>query len=114
MTRDLMGPVQGNGKREADPHYIMETDNIFKAINKQLQTTGASPFFPHNDSPAIIQIHGTIEERLAQIALYVNEDGDMYDETQSLVNVDEIVKMESLLREQKGIQQREKGILPNK
>lgn len=114
MTRDLMGPIQKDGKREDDPLYIMETDNIFKAIHKQLQTTGASPFFPHNDSPAIIEIHGTVEERLAQIALYVNEEGDMYDETQSLVNVDEIVKMESLLREQKGIQQREKGILPNK
>lgn len=114
MTRDLMGPIESDGKREADPVYIMETDNIFKAINKQLQSTGTSPFFPANDSPAIIEIHGTVEERLAQIALYVNEDGDMYDEKQSLVNVDEIVKMETLLREQKQIQQREKGILPNK
>lgn len=114
LTRDLMGPIVKDGKRESDPLYIMETDNIFKAIDKQLQTTGSSPFFPHNDSPAIIKIYGTTEERLAQIAMYVNEDGNMYDEKQSLINVDEIVKMETLLREQNELQQRERGILPNK
>lgn len=112
MTRDEMGPVEQNSVREADPLYITETDNIFKAINAQLQTTGISPFFPPNDSPAIIVLEGTVEQRLDQISMYVTEDGNMYGEDQSLVNMDEIAKMESLLREQKGIAQKEKGILP--
>jgi len=112
MTRDEMGPVEQNNVRETDPLYITETDNIFKAINAQLQTTGISPFFPPNDSPAIIVLEGTVEQRLDQISMYVTEDGNMYGEDQSLVNMDEIAKMESLLREQKGIAQKEKGILP--
>jgi hypothetical protein len=112
LTRDEMGPIEQNNVRETDPMYITETDNIFKAIYTQLQTTGMSPFFPPNDSPALIKLEGTVEQRLEQISMYVTEDGNMYGEEQSLVNMDEIAKMESLLREQKGIAQKEKGILP--
>lgn len=109
-TRDLMGPIEDNNNRETDPSFIMETDNIFKAIQTQLTTTG-SPFFPPNDSPALIELTGTTEERMEQISMYVTTDGDMYGEEQSLVNMDEIAKMERLLREQKGIAAKEKGIL---
>jgi len=111
LTRDLMGPVEDNNIRETDSLYVTETDNIFKAINTQLQTTGISPFFPPNDSPALIPVDGTPEQRIEQIAMYVNEDGNMYGEEQSLVNMDEIAKMESLLREQQGYLKKEKGIL---
>lgn len=112
MTRDEMGPIEHNNIRETDPLYVTETDNIFKAINLQLQTTGISPFFPPNDSPALIVLEGTVEQRIEQISMYVTDDGNMYGEEQSLVNMDEIAKMETLLREQKGIAQKEKGILP--
>lgn len=110
MTRDLMGPIEVNSKREADPDYIQETDNIFKAIAKQY-TEGKCVFFPPNDSPALIEISGTVEERIEQIAMYVTEDGNMYGEEQSLINTEEIQKMESLLRTQKELLQKDKGIL---
>lgn len=109
-TRDLMGPVEDNQNRETDPTFIAETDNIFRAIQAQLAVTG-SPFFPPHDSPALIELTGSVEERLEQISMYVTADGDMYGEEQSLVNMDEIAKMERLLREQKGIAAKEKGIL---
>ena len=110
MTRDLMGPIEASIHRETDPQYIIETDNIFKAIYKQIQTTGMSPFFPKDDSPALIEINGTTEERIEQISQYVTPDGNMYGEDQSLINMDEIAKMEQLLRDQKGILKKEKGI----
>lgn len=110
MTRDLMGPVEFNSKRETDPEYIQETDNIFKAISKQY-TEGKCVFFPPNDSPALIEISGTVQERLEQIAMYVTEDGNMYGEEQSLINTEEIQKMENLLRSQKELLQKDKGIL---
>jgi len=111
MTRDLMGEIENNMIRETDSKYILEIDNIFKAISKQLQTTGASPFFPQNDSPALIEITGTTEERLEQIAMYVTPEGNMFGEDQSLVNIDEINKMERLLRDQKELLDKDKGIL---
>jgi predicted ATPase len=111
LTRDLMGPIENNNIREIDPSFVSETDNIFKAIYSQLSTTGASPFFPHNDSPALIEVKGTVEERINLVSMYVNPEGHMYGEEQSLVNMDEIAKMESLLREQQQIATKEKGIL---
>ena len=108
MTRDNMGPIVDNNNREIDPVYITETDNIFKAINKQY-AAGTSPLFPPNDSPALIEITGSIEERINQISMYVTEEGNMYGEEQSLINTDELLKMEKLIREQKEYQQKEKG-----
>lgn len=110
-TRDLMGPVESNEVRETDTQYVVEIDNLFKAISKQLQTTGASPFFPPNDSPALIELNGTTEERLQLISMYVTPEGNMYGEEQSLINIDEVNKMERLLRDQKEFLKKEKGIL---
>lgn len=103
FSRDLMPPViEEDGTRETDPVFIKETDNIFKAIAKQAQADIAkSPFFPKDDSPGVIEIHGTTEERLAQIALYVTPEGTAYGEEQSVFNMDELNKMYSLLADQK-------------
>lgn len=116
-TRDLMPPfVEDNGIRETDFKFITETDNLFKAIAKQAQTEIAkSPFFPKDDSPAVIEIHGTTDERIAQIALYVTPEGNAYGEEQSILNMDELNKMYSILEDQKeslSLEQKQKlGIL---
>ena len=89
-TRDLMGPIVNNDIREVDPEFVMETDNIFRAIYGQLMTTGASPFFPPNDSPALIELKGTTEERIEMVGMYITPEGSMYGEEQSLVNMVEI------------------------
>jgi len=111
MTRDDMGPVEDNNFREIDPQYVAEIDNLFKATCSQLGSKGASPFFPHNDSPALIELKGTVEERLQTISMYITPEGNMYGEDQSLINTEEIYAMEKLLREQQGILKKEKGIL---
>jgi hypothetical protein len=111
MTRDLMGPVVSDSNRETDPQFIIETDNMFRAIHKQIQTQQVSPFFPPNDSPALIELSGSTEERLEQIAMYVTPEGDMFGEEQSLVNLDEINKMEQLIRDQREMASKEKGVL---
>ena len=105
FSRDLMPPVvEKDGTRETDPVFVKETDNIFKAIAKQAQADIArSPFFPKDDSPGVIEIHGTTEERLAQIALYVTPEGTAYGEEQSVFNMDELNKMYSILEEQKDL-----------
>lgn len=105
FTRDLMPPgIETDGVRETDPEYVTETDNIFKAISKQAQLDiGKSPFFPKDDSPAVIDIHGTTEERIAQIALYVTEEGNAFGEEQSILNIDELTEMKKLLVDQKEI-----------
>jgi hypothetical protein len=101
-TRDMMPPIVSNGIRETDPVFVDEINNLFKSIQKQIQRgVEKSPFFPAGDSPALIDIHGTTEERLALISLYVTPEGTAYGEEQSLINMDELNQMYSLLRDQK-------------
>lgn len=103
FTRELMpSEIESDGIRETDPQFVTETDNIFKAILKQAQLDiGKSPFFPKDNSPAVIDIHGTTDERLAQIGLYVTPDGGAYGEEQSILNIDEMAEMNSLISDQK-------------
>lgn len=101
-TRDMMPPVVPNGIRDTDTTYIDEINNLFKSTLKQVQKgVEHSVFFPAGDSPGFIDIHGTTEERLAQIALYVTEDGNAYGEDQSLINMNELNDMYKLLMDQK-------------
>ena len=108
-TRDLMPPIQSNGIREIDADYVNEIDNIFKAIlNKYKKGVDTLPFLEKDNAPAIIDIHGEPFERLAQIAMYVTEDGDAYGEDQSLIDINELAEMNRLLREQKEATDQEK------
>lgn len=101
-TRDMMPPVVPNGIRDTDTTYIEEINNLFKSTLKQVQKgVEHSVFFPAGDSPGFIDIHGTTEERLAQIALYITEDGNAYGEDQSLINMNELNDMYKLLMDQK-------------
>lgn len=108
-TRDLMPPIQKNGIREVDPKYVEEIDNIFKAIVKKFKKGAEElPFFEKDNAPAIIDIYGEPYERIAQIAMYVTEDGGMYGENESLLQLDKLAEMEKLLREQKEAYNQEK------
>jgi len=108
-TRDLMPPIEKNGVREIDPKYVEEIDNLFKAIIKKYKDGAESlPFLEKDNSPAIIDIYGQPHERIAQIAMYVTDDGNMYGEDQSLLDINEMAEMQKLLYEQKEALQDEK------
>jgi predicted ATPase len=108
-TRDIMPPIESNGVRETDKEYVEETDNLFKAIvSKYKKGTETLPFLEKDNSPAIIDIYGQPHERIAQIALYVTEEGGMYGENESLLELDKLAEMEKLLREQKEAYKQEK------
>lgn len=86
--------------RDTDVKYREEIDNIFKGIFGFLRTDGEvhqhfpfSPFFDLEDCPPVIALYGDREERIADIANYVNEDGEMYTEEGGLLEeyIDEIV-----------------------
>jgi hypothetical protein len=102
-SRKLMSsPIVNDGLREVDETFVSEIDNLFLAISRQAQDEIAkSPFFVKDDSPGVIDIHGTTEERMAQIALYVTSDGDAFGEEQSILNLDEIAKMKGIIEDQK-------------
>lgn len=82
-----VSPVEltDNGFRNTDPIYREEIDFIFKAFQESYHK-GDGRVFPKDDTPAIIEIYGNPEERIAMTSFYVMEDGKGYGEDQSLLN----------------------------
>lgn len=77
------------GVREKDVEYIKEIDNLFKAMYNNW-ASGDTRFFPKEDRSAMIEIFGTPEERITMINMYVDDNGKMYGEDDSLVDTSTI------------------------
>jgi len=95
--------------REIDIDFNREIDNIFKAVEYSLHRSGsgACPFFPKDDSPAIIEIFGTPEERIKIIELYVDKDGSLVSDEESVLSSENLEYMETLLGVQKQVKDKE-------
>ena len=83
-----------------DLKYLEEIDNIFKEIFARYGKDGCHAFFPKDDSPALIDLHGNPEERIAIAKMYVTPEGGTYGEEQTVLNTDEMLKMQELLQQQ--------------
>ena len=94
-------PKEARETRNIDETYIKEIDNIFKSITYTYNRTGASPFFPKEDRPPIIEIFGDREQRIAMLELYVDTTGDVVSDEQSILSNENIDIMEKLVRDQK-------------
>jgi hypothetical protein len=99
--------VLREGDTNKDLKYLEEIDNIFKEIYGRYRKDGCTAFFPKDDSPAIIDIHGNPQERIAMAKLYVTNDGGVYGEEQAIFNPQELLQMEELLKDQKQELERE-------
>lgn len=106
ITKVAPVEVEKRELREIDKAFIEEVDNIFKAVQRSYYT-GKSPFFPKDDSPAIIEIFGTPEERIKMAELYLNKNGELHGEEESVLNPENLDYMETLLKAQKKAQEQE-------
>lgn len=101
--------VEEKDTRETDPSFNKEIDNIFKAIEYSLLQAGAGacPFFPKDDSPPVIEVFGSREERIKLIELYLAPNGDLISEENSVLSSENLEYMETLLGIQKDIKKKE-------
>jgi hypothetical protein len=101
-------PKEARESRNIEEEYIKEIDNLFKAIEYSYTRTGASPFFPDDDRPPIIEIFGSREERIAMVELYVNPKGDAVVEETSVLDSKNLDLISKLMGDQKEVQQAER------
>lgn len=76
--------LEDDGFRSVNEVFREEVDNIFKVF-EQAYYKGDTRMFPPGDSPAIIEIYGSPEERIKMTELYINEKGTFYGEEESLI-----------------------------
>jgi len=79
-------PIIPEGSLELDREVIFrsESDNIFKALQQQY-LDGKRIWLPKEDTPALVELFGTPEERIQMIRLYINENGQPYGDDESLI-----------------------------
>jgi predicted ATPase len=85
LTKAAPIKIQNDGFRETDPIFREEIDNIFKVFQESYHN-GDGRVFPKDDTPAVIEIFGSPEERIKLTEFYITEDGKAYGEDQSLLD----------------------------
>lgn len=81
--------IEDDGVRETSSEFISEIDNFFKAMYTNWSKEDER-FFPKEDRAALIEIFGSTDERVKMIEFYINEDGNMFGEDESLVDTNQL------------------------
>ena len=84
-TNVTQSDIEDNGVRETDSEYIKEIDNLFKAMYANWAKEDER-FFPKEDRAAMVEIFGSTEERIKLLGYYLNDNGDIFGEEDSLVD----------------------------
>ena len=87
ITKQSPIKFEPSANRSTSAEYRLAIDNLFKAIIHQYNN-GNKVYFPFNHKdgcPAIIEVFGNREQRIALTKLYIQEDGQQYSEKQSLL-----------------------------
>ena len=93
--------VEDDGFRDADKQYIKEVDNIFDSLYQQyMQNPQADIFYPKDDSPAVILLPNSTQERIDLLAEYITPEGEMYGDEQSILNPNNLDELEALVKQQ--------------
>lgn len=85
LTKAAKIDIEDDKFREIDPIFREEIDNIFKAFQIAYHKHDGS-VFPKEDCPAVIEIFGSPEERVKMTEFYIDKDGKVYGEDDSLIN----------------------------
>lgn len=94
--------VVDDGMRDTNVEYIKEVDNIFTAFYQQyFQNPEADIFFPKHDSPGIIELPTNPQRRIDIISEYIDPTGELYGEEHSILNPNNLLELEALVKQQK-------------
>jgi GTPase SAR1 family protein len=85
ITKAAKVEMEDDGFRDTDPIFREEIDTIFKAFEASY-LKGDGRIFPKDDTPPIIEIFGSPEERIKMTEFYIKEDGKGYGEEDNLLN----------------------------
>ena len=85
LTKAAPIEIKNDGFRDIDPNFREEIDNIFKVFQESYHK-GDGRVFPKDDTPAVIEIYGSPEERIKLTEFYITEQGKGYGEDTNLLN----------------------------
>ena len=98
-----------------DEQFRQEVDFLLKGLKYDWEHNSQSKFFDHEDKPAIIEVFGTLEQRLQITKLYLDDKGELIggDFAADMFTEDDIRQTE-MLKEQFGISDTQSEVYKNK
>ena len=109
LNYDKIIEIRADGLRETDEIYIKEIDNIFSALKDQYeQNYDADIFFPKDDSPGIISLPTSPQQRIDVISDYIDPNGEIFGDEHSIFNPTKLNELELLVTQQKAALEQEK------
>lgn len=94
--------IEDDGLRDTNIEYIKEIDNIFGVLSDQYtHNLSADIFFPKDDSPCIITLPTSGQHRIDIIAEYIDVNGELFGDEQSLFNPNNLDELEMLVQQQR-------------
>jgi predicted ATPase len=85
LTKQSPVKIVEDGLRSTSEEYREQIDGIFK-IFQQSYLNGDGKIFPKNDCPALIEMFGTPDQRIKLTELYINKEGNIYGDDESLMS----------------------------
>ena len=73
-----------------------------------MQNPQADIFYPKDDSPAVILLPNSTQERIDLLAEYITPEGEMYGDEQSILNPNNLDELEALVKQQQSALESEK------
>jgi len=102
--------IEHDGTRDTDVNYIKEIDNIFFALKDQYeQNYDADIFFPKDDSPGIIVLPTSPQQRIDTISDYIDTSGEIFGDEHSIFNPSKLDELEALVSQQKAALEQEQA-----
>jgi predicted ATPase len=104
--------MEDDNLRDTNIQYQKDINDIFLFLHDQYKNNFESDvFFPYNDSPGVITISGTREQRISYLKQnYFDSSGDIYGDEHSILNPDHLDMIEDLIEYQEGSLKAEKEI----
>jgi len=94
--------IEDDGLRDTNLEYIKEVDNIFDVLYQQYYHNLESDiFFPKYDSPCIITLPTSGQQRIDIISEYIDANGELPSDEQSLFNPNNLDELEVLVQQQR-------------
>jgi predicted ATPase len=85
LTKFSNIPIVDDGVRSTDKVYREEIDMLFKVFQISYNKADGR-VFPADDSPALIEIYGNPQERIALTEMYLQPDGNPFGDGESLIS----------------------------
>jgi predicted ATPase len=94
--------IVDDGMRDTDLSFIKKTDEMFGGLYNQFADhLETSPFFDHENVPAIITVEGkSIDDRIAWIGEFLNERGELIETEKSILDPENLQLLEQMLKDQ--------------